>query len=98
PGPRRLHSAGAHTRHRSYHKHGRFNTAIVCHRRLDFKMLSGAAPEILYIYIKGVKGKLASLLGEALGLGQPPTCAEAAKEMGGRILHDSEEVCVAARL
>lgn len=78
-----------------FRKFGEFSTAIVCHRRADFGALRRIASEVYYIRIKGVKGALATMINEALGLGQPPACEDAVKELNGRIFYEDSNVCIA---
>ncbi len=75
-------------------KYGNFNTALVCHRNINLKELSGIAEEVIYVYINGVLGELASLVNEALGLGTPPTCDQIVRDAGGQIIHNDEEICI----
>lgn len=75
-------------------KYGKFNTIIICHRSIIFNNLKKLSNEIIYVYINGVLGELASLLNEALGLGKTPTCNDVVREMGGKVVHKDDEFCV----
>ncbi|MFB6490031.1 MAG: hypothetical protein TU35_002085 [Thermoproteus sp. AZ2] len=76
-------------------KFGEFNTAIICHRSANFYALRRMASEVFYVYIKGIKGALAAMVNEALGLGRPPACEEAVKELNGRIFYEDANICIA---
>ncbi len=75
-------------------KYGKFNTTIICHRNIEFSNIKKISDEVIYIYLNGILGELASLLNEALGLGKTPTCGDVLREMGGKVIHNDEDLCV----
>lgn len=75
-------------------KYGKFDTAIVCHRLSNIESLRNISREIIYIYVKGVLGELATLMSKAVGLEQPPTCEELSTKYGGQIVENDESVCI----
>ncbi|MEZ0248792.1 MAG: hypothetical protein ABWJ97_05915 [Thermoproteus sp.] len=75
-------------------KYGIFDTVIICHRPIDFSVVKKIGSEIIFIYINGVLGELASLINKALGLEEPPQCGEVVNKMGGQIIHNDEDMCI----
>lgn len=75
-------------------KYGNFNTAIICHRNVIFTDIKKISDEIIYVYINGILGELATLVNEALGFGAPPSCDEVLDKLGGQVVHSDEDICV----